>query len=540
MYRLIDFVVAPCLKDELKNDLQGKKYSILLDESTDRSTTKHLSICIRYFSEKKNGIESVLLSLVSVVSTTGESLFGALKNCLAEFNLTLSDCIGFCSDGASNMVGVHNSVWSRVKLEAPHCVLFKCICHSLALCVEKAFKGMPSNVGYLLGEIPAWFSRSSLQREEYKEVFNKMASEEDNDVNSSSCKLPFLTLCPTRWLVRGEVLQRILQNWNDLKVYFTSATFDQGCRYKARTLNDLLLDDINYLYICFLTPIVNEVDKINKFFQATNADPEAMTQQLHLHYLALKRRVVDTNGNQLVISRVDFGSKFQSESLRCCREHVSNPNFAVQLLNAKERCKTFMLELLNQIEKRLPANKEVFSSLSFLKPDRVLSHVNRATFSQLPYQGLLHEKNVDEIEEQYRKVLLQPWTDEEVFHPKVPEDPIKFWAAVQCFQDGTGSYPYKLLATYALACLNTPVSNALVERMFSHVNAIKTDKRNRMGLKMIESITRIRTTVTSKSKCCKDFVVTKEMLQRFNSDMYHQNAADENSDPADSEPIYVE
>ena len=78
------------------------------------------------------------------------------------------------------------------------------------------------------------------------------------------------------------------------------------------------------------------------------------------------------------------------------------------------------------------------------------------------------------------------------------------------------------MAIYALACFSTFVSNALVERVFSHVNAAKTDKRNRMGLKMVESITRIRTTLVVKNKCCKDFVVTKEMLDSFtyNSDMY--------------------
>ena len=61
-------------------------------------------------------IESALLSLIPVVSTTGESLLAELKKCLADFNLKLVDCIGFSSDGASNMVGTNNSVWSRVKL----------------------------------------------------------------------------------------------------------------------------------------------------------------------------------------------------------------------------------------------------------------------------------------------------------------------------------------------------------------------------------------------------------------------------------------
>ena len=133
--RLVDAVIAPSLKADLKKDVDGKKYSILLDESTDVSTAKHLCICIRYFIEKAKAIQTALLSLIPVVSTTGESLFSALKRRLEEFDLPLSDCIGLGSDGAANMVGARNSVWSRVKLESPtafclsasaiawHCVL---------------------------------------------------------------------------------------------------------------------------------------------------------------------------------------------------------------------------------------------------------------------------------------------------------------------------------------------------------------------------------------------------------------------------------
>ena len=83
--RLIDSAIASCLKDNLKHNLQRKKYSLLLDESTDSSTTKHLCICIRYFNEEKLNVDSALLSLISVVSTTGEALIDALKNCLDEF-----------------------------------------------------------------------------------------------------------------------------------------------------------------------------------------------------------------------------------------------------------------------------------------------------------------------------------------------------------------------------------------------------------------------------------------------------------------------
>ena len=99
---------------------------------------------------------------------------------------------------------------------------------------------------------------------------------DDANEDNTSCQLPFMTLCPTRWLVRGEVLQRLLGKWSDHKVYFSSAAFDQSSRCKARTISDMLFDDVNYLHCCFITPIVKGFDKINKCFQATDADPEAM------------------------------------------------------------------------------------------------------------------------------------------------------------------------------------------------------------------------------------------------------------------------
>lgn len=85
------------------------------------------------------------------------------------------------------MVGEHNSVWSRIKKESPNCVLNKCVCHSLALCVQKAFEVLPSNLGYLLIEIPAWFSHSTLRRKNYTKLFEALREEEGENKKS---KLP--------------------------------------------------------------------------------------------------------------------------------------------------------------------------------------------------------------------------------------------------------------------------------------------------------------------------------------------------------------
>ena len=160
----------------------------------------------------------LLLGLVPVTRATGEALFCLLKQTLADAGMDFKNCIGFGSDGAANMVGEQNSLFSRILKESPNCVLFKCICHSLALCVQKGCEKLPS------AEIPSWFSNSALRRDEYKTLFKVLDTAEE----SSSASLPFQKMSATRWLVRGllESFKRILcssrANWN-------SSCQIQGC-----------------------------------------------------------------------------------------------------------------------------------------------------------------------------------------------------------------------------------------------------------------------------------------------------------------------
>lgn len=54
-------------------------------------------------------------------------------------------------------------------------VLMRCVCHSLALCIQKAFEKMPSSIGYLLAEIPRWFCKSPLGRHDYSQLFQGLS-----------------------------------------------------------------------------------------------------------------------------------------------------------------------------------------------------------------------------------------------------------------------------------------------------------------------------------------------------------------------------
>jgi hypothetical protein len=159
-------------------------------------------------------------------------------------------------------------------------VQHKCICHSLALCIQYAVSNLPSNIGFLLSEIPSWFRHSELRREAYKELFRVMNTATEFEPNRNG-PFPFEKPSFKRWLVRGKGMFNILMNWEDLKTYFTSAELAQSqfdTKFKVRLLKEMLSVYKNYLFFEFATRFVKEFERLNSLFlQQTKADPHEMS-----------------------------------------------------------------------------------------------------------------------------------------------------------------------------------------------------------------------------------------------------------------------
>ena len=522
--KLLTKVVAPSIEKELKEDIKGKKFAILMDEATDISSEKNMAFLLRFYSEKEDDIVTRFAGLVPLVYTTGEDLFNALKIKLAEIGISLQNSVGFGSDGEAKMVGVHNGLWSKIREEAPNCVLVRCICHSLALCVQHAFKKVPSNIGFMLSEIPNWFSKSTIRRNEFISLFNIMNPEKERQGTPT----PFYQFAQTRWLCRGKVISSILANWEELKAYFSGAEAmsDQNCKYKARLILEMLNDHVNYLYFTFLAPIVTEFERVNSFFQATNADPNEMEKELDLFHKSLKSRMYSGTAIK-PLDDVQLGAKFrlEIEKFRNSRYHTGQEE---RSRCVKERCRTFLSEALIQVEKRLPDSRGAFKGLNLLHPDKILS-VSPPNLEQLPFSHL-REVNCEEIDEQYRRMQHVKWTEENVFQSVVPQDTVKFWSGIRKYQDFRGNNSFKEVADYALSCLVLPVSNAVVERTFSYVTAVKTKQRNRMGNTLLNAIISIRTGLFFQRKCCREFEVTKSMIESFNTFEMYANTEETEQD----------
>ena len=130
--------------------------------------------------------------------------------------------IGYASDSASVMVGVRNSVLSRVRSKQPKIFSLGCLCHLAALCAAAALKKLPVSIDELLIDIFYHFKHSSKRYSEFSAI-----REEFSDI----VPLRILKHCTTRWLSLERCVKRLLDQWPALYAYFDKeAESDRNAR----------------------------------------------------------------------------------------------------------------------------------------------------------------------------------------------------------------------------------------------------------------------------------------------------------------------
>lgn len=144
---VIKNVIGECHKSDLEALLKSTKFSVLVDESTDISSVKTMCIVVRVYDPETGKISSLLWELRPLFEkddfdaanqgATGAAIYNSITKSFLDRNVPLNNIIGFASDGASVMMGQHNSVASRFMANNPGITILKCICHSLHLCASE-------------------------------------------------------------------------------------------------------------------------------------------------------------------------------------------------------------------------------------------------------------------------------------------------------------------------------------------------------------------------------------------------------------------
>ena len=125
--------------------MKVQPFSIFIAESTKIGTVKLLSIVVR--TEYIGQILDFFFALEKIENCDAESLFKKIIDLFISRGIDYKKyMIGFAADGANVMTGPKHSVATLFNNDCPNLVIFKCVCHSFALCANYACSVLPKFV----------------------------------------------------------------------------------------------------------------------------------------------------------------------------------------------------------------------------------------------------------------------------------------------------------------------------------------------------------------------------------------------------------
>uniref|UniRef100_A0A8C7YBF1 E3 SUMO-protein ligase KIAA1586-like n=1 Tax=Oryzias sinensis TaxID=183150 RepID=A0A8C7YBF1_9TELE len=140
---IVDHVASQMKKEIMKRIIQNRsKITVLADESTNVGNKSTLIVFVKASVDGAMEPIAFPLDLVDLDSLCAAHIKEKLINCLLKNGFTMQLLqellIGFCSDGASVMLGVKSGVGKLLKDDFPSIVLWHCLNHTLELAVDQA------------------------------------------------------------------------------------------------------------------------------------------------------------------------------------------------------------------------------------------------------------------------------------------------------------------------------------------------------------------------------------------------------------------
>lgn len=228
-----------------------------------------MCIVVKFYDTTSSKIETCLWELVplfrhgdfdkNVEGCTANVIYEAIIKSFSDRDVPLTNIIGFASDGCNVMMGAHNSVSSKLKNNFPGIKIFKCICHSMHLCASAACKELPRRCEDLARNIYSFFKNSSKRQAEYTEfqIFT----------NSKIHKI--LHPSQTRWLSLLAVVNRILEQWVSLQLFFSKKWLDERI-FATEIIYHDLNDPFLKLYFLFLQWVLPKFIKLMNISRVVN------------------------------------------------------------------------------------------------------------------------------------------------------------------------------------------------------------------------------------------------------------------------------
>ncbi|XP_074101779.1 protein FAM200B-like [Cotesia typhae] len=518
---IISNVVSVHESTRIVKNVQKTKFSIHVDENTDITNDKWMTLMVRYVDPTTLLVKIELLELIHLDATDGsaKSIFGQFCDSLAKLGISLEQIIGLACDNASVMVGKRNSFKILMTEKIPNLLTLLCICHSLALASKEACSKIPIEVHDFLTNVVS-FIKNSPKRSALFADFQDCYEE-------SPTKL--VRFAATRWLSRQIAITKVLNNWQAISAFL----IDQSSE-KAGNGDDLLAilqKPTTKAYLLFLKSVLESFNKINANIQGSNTlvhELQPCSKKLLVQFLRrfmkfplLKPEIFVNNvrdinfeeiANQRNLLEVDVGADCQEYLL--IQQTSGVPELIIN--QVRNDCLQFLVTASLEICRRLPIDDPFLSDLTVFAKETALFDPDRnSSFSKV-------EKTCLTLDVPGGRLIQVEWSSLYCVDPNLKEQWSKLsfdemWIEMCTFthSDGTLQFPTLRLLLSVVRAL--PHSNAAAERAFSLIPDIKTKNRNSLNHKTLNSLCVIKSVSNSGNLRASEMSIDKDYVGLMSS-----------------------
>ncbi|XP_069470002.1 general transcription factor II-I repeat domain-containing protein 2A-like [Ambystoma mexicanum] len=440
------------VQHQLKRDIRNCKYfSISLDETTDVTSHAQLAIIGRY--SDGHTMREELIKLVSVpTSTSGSEICKVVMQTFCDLSIDISKVVSVTTDGAPNMVGKKVGFVKLFTEAIGHPIVpFHCIIHQEALCAKAGFTDLNDLMSVVTKIVNLIAARPLHKRE-----FSALLQEVDSTYSG------LLMYNNVRWLSRGKVLERFVECFEEIKVFL-----------EEKDLRNFpqLNDDKWVNTLMFFTDLSVHVNELNLKLQGFGKSIDVMFGYIKAFESKVKvfKRDVETKTYKY-FPRVQ--KHFEKASAAVRNE--------VELLHMKYQHGLDLL--LDQFTDRFSQFRSLEQTMKIIKyPDVVV-------YNSLELNGF-QWMQIDDLEMQLAEFQDSIWAQVFVDLRSKLENlergrlenkdechyEQEIWSAWNRLPD-----TFSTLTNIATALLTIFPSTYFCETLFSALNNIKTNKRNRL------------------------------------------------------------
>ena len=146
----------------VRDMVNTKDFSVIIDESTDRSTTKPLAVAVKILFIEKRDYRSKVTKFGPCHIWYCRDLFAVMKKKYEEDEeeqnrLCMESMEGFSADTTNVIFGCNDSIVTQIKEASPSCFILKYVCYSTDLIVSHASNVLPRTIDQLIRDIYNYF-----------------------------------------------------------------------------------------------------------------------------------------------------------------------------------------------------------------------------------------------------------------------------------------------------------------------------------------------------------------------------------------------